>query len=68
MPSARLFIIQGRVQGVFFRASTRHVAESLGLKGHAIGDLFQYIFYKNACATKNRFSMTNGRISHYISS
>jgi acylphosphatase len=36
MPSARLFIIKGRVQGVFFRASTRQVAESLGLHGHAI--------------------------------
>lgn len=36
MPSARLYIIKGRVQGVFFRASTRQVAESLGLSGHAI--------------------------------
>ena len=36
MPSARLFIIKGRVQGVFFRANTRQVAESLGLRGHAI--------------------------------
>ncbi len=36
MPSARLYIIKGRVQGVFFRASTRQVAESLGLTGHAI--------------------------------
>jgi len=36
MPSARLYIIKGRVQGVFFRASTRRVAESLGLAGHAI--------------------------------
>ena len=36
MPSARLYIIKGRVQGVFFRASTRRVAESLGLTGHAI--------------------------------
>lgn len=26
-------IIHGRVQGVFFRASTRQTAESLGLKG-----------------------------------
>jgi len=36
MPSARRFIIKGRVQGVFFRDSTRRVAESLGLTGHAI--------------------------------
>jgi acylphosphatase len=36
MPAARLFTIKGRVQGVFFRASTRHVAESLGITGHAI--------------------------------
>ena len=36
MSSARLYIIKGRVQGVFFRASTRRVAESLGLAGHAI--------------------------------
>ena len=36
MPSARLYTIKGRVQGVFFRASTRQVAESLGLTGHAI--------------------------------
>jgi acylphosphatase len=36
VPSARLYIIKGRVQGVFFRASTRQVAESLGLSGHAI--------------------------------
>ena len=36
MPSARLYIVKGRVQGVFFRASTRQVAESLGLTGHAV--------------------------------
>lgn len=36
MPSARLYTIKGRVQGVFFRASTRRVAESLGVTGHAI--------------------------------
>lgn len=33
---ARLYTIKGRVQGVFFRASTRRVAESLGITGHAI--------------------------------
>jgi len=36
MPSARLYTIKGRVQGVFFRDSTRRVAESLGITGHAI--------------------------------
>jgi acylphosphatase len=36
MSRARLYTIRGRVQGVFFRASTRRVAESLGISGHAI--------------------------------
>jgi acylphosphatase len=36
MPSARRFTIKGRVQGVFFRESTRRVAEQLGITGHAI--------------------------------
>lgn len=36
MPSARLFTIKGRVQGVFFRDSARRVSESLGLTGYAI--------------------------------
>ncbi len=36
MAYGRLFIVRGRVQGVFFRDSTRRVAESLGLTGHAI--------------------------------
>ena len=30
------FTVTGRVQGVFFRDSTRLMAESLGLTGHAI--------------------------------
>jgi acylphosphatase len=34
MPTAR-FIVSGRVQGVFFRASARQQALSLGLAGHA---------------------------------
>ena len=34
MPCAR-FIVSGRVQGVFFRASTRNEAERLGLAGSA---------------------------------
>lgn len=29
------FIVTGRVQGVFFRASTREQAQRLGLRGHA---------------------------------
>ena len=36
MPGARQFTIKGRVQGVFFRDSTRRVAQSLGLTGYAI--------------------------------
>lgn len=32
----RLFRVTGRVQGVFFRASTRDVAVPLGVTGHAI--------------------------------
>lgn len=36
MPSARLFTVKGRVQGVFFRDSTRRVAESLEITGYAI--------------------------------
>lgn len=31
----RHFIVRGRVQGVFFRASTRDQARQLGLTGHA---------------------------------
>ena len=33
---ARLYTVKGRVQGVWFRESTRRFAEPLGLKGHAI--------------------------------
>ncbi len=36
MPSARLFTVKGRVQGVFFRDSTRRIAESLDITGYAI--------------------------------
>jgi acylphosphatase len=32
----RQFTVRGRVQGVFFRASTRDAASRLGLRGHAI--------------------------------
>jgi acylphosphatase len=35
MPAAR-FVVSGRVQGVFFRASTREQALALGIDGHAI--------------------------------
>jgi len=34
MPAARFFI-SGRVQGVYFRASTREQARALGLQGSA---------------------------------
>lgn len=33
---AQRFLVSGRVQGVFFRASTRKRAQALGLRGHAI--------------------------------
>ena len=33
--SCRRFVVTGRVQGVFFRASTRDVAADLSLTGHA---------------------------------
>lgn len=36
MRIGRQFTVKGRVQGVFFRDSTRRVAESLGLTGYAI--------------------------------
>lgn len=32
----RRFVISGRVQGVWYRASTRQQAEKLGLSGHAV--------------------------------
>lgn len=34
--SARRFLVSGRVQGVFFRASTREQAFRLGLTGRAV--------------------------------
>ena len=34
--ACRQFTVSGRVQGVFFRASTRDVATALGLTGHAV--------------------------------
>lgn len=36
VPVARQFRISGRVQGVFFRDSTRRIAQPLGITGHAI--------------------------------
>lgn len=36
MALCRLFTVKGRVQGVFFRDSTRRVARTLGITGHAI--------------------------------
>lgn len=35
-PEVRKWLVSGRVQGVFFRESTRREAESLGLTGHAV--------------------------------
>ena len=35
MVPATCFIVSGKVQGVFFRASTREQAQRLGLRGHA---------------------------------
>ena len=36
MKKIRTFRVEGRVQGVWFRESTRQQAEELGLSGHAI--------------------------------
>mgnify|MGYP005856100667 FL=1 len=36
MTTCRKFHVSGKVQGVFFRASTRRQAESLNITGHAI--------------------------------
>ena len=36
MSQCRRFLISGRVQGVFFRASTQREAKALGLTGHAL--------------------------------
>jgi acylphosphatase len=33
---ARMFTVHGRVQGVWFRDSTRREAQRLGLQGHAV--------------------------------
>jgi len=40
MQTARRFLVSGKVQGVFFRATTREQAQRLGLRGHArnLGD------------------------------
>jgi len=35
LTETRLFTVQGRVQGVWFRDSTRREAERLGITGHA---------------------------------
>jgi acylphosphatase len=36
MSECRRFFVSGRVQGVFFRESTRREAERLALTGHAV--------------------------------
>ena len=35
MPAVVRFLVGGKVQGVFFRASAREQAQRLGLRGHA---------------------------------
>lgn len=35
VPAVARFIVRGKVQGVWFRASTREQAQRLGLAGHA---------------------------------
>lgn len=35
MTAAARFLVEGRVQGVYFRASTREQARALGLRGYA---------------------------------
>ena len=35
-PTTRLFTVHGRVQGVWFRESTRREAERLGISGYAL--------------------------------
>jgi acylphosphatase len=34
--ACRRYVVSGRVQGVWFRASTREQAQRLGLSGHAL--------------------------------
>jgi acylphosphatase len=34
--ACKRFLVNGRVQGVWFRASTRDTAVALGLQGHAV--------------------------------
>ena len=36
MIEGRKFLVRGRVQGVWFRESTRQQAERLGIDGHAV--------------------------------
>ncbi|GAB3731499.1 acylphosphatase [Luteimonas pelagia] len=36
MDAGARFLVSGRVQGVFFRASTRERAQALGLRGRAL--------------------------------
>jgi len=36
MALCRIFTVKGRVQGVFFRDSTRRLAQTLGISGYAI--------------------------------
>ena len=56
MPAARRFIIRGRVQGVWFRDSTRREAQALGLSGSAVnlpnGDVEVLAFGEQAALEK----------------
>lgn len=36
MPGGRRYSVRGRVQGVYFRESTRKVADGLDIVGHAV--------------------------------
>ena len=64
MSAARRFIVKGRVQGVFFRESTRRVAESLGITGHAInlsnGDVEVFACGERAALDKLAEYLTEG--------
>jgi acylphosphatase len=64
MSAARRFTVKGRVQGVFFRESTRRVAESLGITGHAInlpnGDVEVLAFGEPAALDKLADYLANG--------
>ena len=59
----RLFRITGRVQGVFFRASTRSAAEPLGVNGHAI-NLADGSVEVRACGTGDAVTALHEWLQH----